>query len=75
MFVLIINSVKKVVLYRGKNAIGRFIGAILEEYYCQKIISHFNKNLAISAAEEERYGLKNICWICNELFDAGDNKV
>ena len=37
LFVLIINSVQKGVLYRGKNAVYRFIKAILEEYdYCKK---------------------------------------
>ena len=57
---------KKVVLYRGKNAIYMFIEAILEEYdYCKKTIKkHFNKNL-ITSAEEERFQLSNSCWICD----------
>ena len=29
----------------------------------------------ISAEEEERFQLKNSCWICDKLFDVGDNKV
>ena len=29
----------------------------------------------MSAEEEERYQLNNICWICNRLFDVGDEKV
>ena len=36
---------------------------------------YFNKNLVMSAEDEERFQLSNICWICNKLFDAGDNKV
>ena len=36
--------------------------------------NHFIKNLIISA-EEERFQVKNICWICNELFDVADEKV
>ena len=36
---------------------------------------HFNKNLIISAEEEERFQLKNSCWICDKLFDVGDDKV
>ena len=42
---------KKFVLYGGKNAVYRFIEAILEEYdYCKKMIKkHFNKNLIMSA--------------------------
>ena len=27
------------------------------------------------AGDEERFQLSNICWICDKLFDAGDNKV
>ena len=29
----------------------------------------------MSAEEEERFQLSNICWICNKLFDVADNKV
>ena len=67
---------KKVVLYRGKNAVYRFIKAILKEYdYCKKIIKkHFNENLIMSAEDEERFQLSNICWICDKLLDVGDDK-
>ena len=36
---------------------------------------HFDKNLVMSAKDEERFQLSNKCWICDKLFDAGDNKV
>ena len=29
----------------------------------------------MSAENEERFQLINICWICGKLFDVGDNKV
>ena len=29
----------------------------------------------MSAEDEERFQLRNICWICEKLFDVGDNKV
>ena len=29
----------------------------------------------MSAEDEERFQLSSKCWICNKLFDAGDNKV
>ena len=47
---------KKVVLYRGKNAISRFIEAILKEYdYCKKVIKkHFNKEKDEEEDDEER---------------------
>ena len=36
---------------------------------------HFNKNLIMFAKEEERFQLTNSCWICDKLFDVGDDKV
>ena len=36
---------------------------------------HFNKNLVMSVDEEEKFQLANSCWICNKLFDIGDEKV
>ena len=40
---------KKIVLYRGRNAVNKFIISILNEYnYCKKIMKkHFNKSLVI----------------------------
>ena len=35
----------------------------------------FNKNLVLSADDEERFQSSNKCWICNKLFDIGGNKV
>ena len=68
---------KKVVFYRGKNAVYRFIKAILEEYdYCKKMMKkHFNKNFVMSAEEEKRFQLSNSCWIYDKLFDVRDDKV
>ena len=36
---------------------------------------HFNKNLIMSAEENERLEQSNICWMCNKLFVASDEKV
>ena len=68
---------KDVVMYRGKSAAYKFIEAVLNEYdYCKRIMKkHFNKNLVISAEEEEKFNLANSCWICDKLFDVGDEKV
>ena len=38
------------------------------------IKKHFNKNLIISG-EKERFQLTNSCWICDKLFDVGDDKI
>ena len=53
---------KKVVLYREKNVVYKFIKSILNEYnYCTKVIKkHFNKNLIMSGEEKERFQLSNI---------------
>ena len=39
------------------------------------IKKHFNKNLIMSAKEEERFQLSNSFWIFDKLFDVGDDKV
>ena len=36
---------------------------------------HFNKNLVMTAEENEQFGRTNICWICGKLINVGDNKV
>ena len=36
---------------------------------------HFNKNLIMPAEEQEKLQLSNNCWICDKLFDTGDEKV
>ena len=68
---------EKVVFYTAKNAIYRFIEAILKEYnYCKKVIKkHFDKNLIMSAKDKERFQLSNKCWISDKLFDVGDDQV
>ena len=47
---------KKVVLYRGKNFVYKFIKSILNEYnYCRKVIKkHFNKNLVMSVQKKKK---------------------
>ena len=66
---------KDIVLYRRKKAVYKFIQSIFNEYsYCRSIMKkHFNKNLIMSAEEEEQFEKSEIYWICNKLID--DNKV
>ena len=68
---------KKIILYRGKDAINKFIKSILNEYnYCRRIMrTYFYKNLVMNAEENERFELTNICWICDKLIENTDNKV
>ena len=50
---------------------------ILKEYgYCRKVMKkHFNKNLAMSVEQSEKFERSNICWICGCLIENTDNKV
>ena len=54
---------KNVVLYRGENAVLKFIKSIFKEYgYCRKVMKkHFNKNLVMSAEENQKFEMTNIC--------------
>ena len=65
---------KDVVLYRGKDAVSKFIRSIFQECsYCRKAMKHFNKNLIMTPEQNEEIERSNICWICDRLID--DNKV
>ena len=69
---------KDAVLYRGKNAVLKFIMSTFKEYdYCRSVMKkHFNKNLVTTAEENEEFERSNICWICGKLTDLDDdNKV
>ena len=65
---------KDVVLYRGKNAVLKFIECILGEYeYCMSVMKkHFNKNLIMAAEENEEFERSSTCWICDGLIDFDD---
>ena len=39
------------------------------------IKKHFNKNSVMSEKDEQIFQSSNKYWICDKLFDAGDNKV
>ena len=68
---------KDVVLYRGKNVVLNFIISILKEYdYFRSVMKkHFNKNLIMTALENEEFERSNICRVCGKFIDIGDNKV
>ena len=75
-FVLMIVLVNQL-FFTEKNAVYRFIEIIIKEYdYCKRVIKkHFNKNLIMSAEDEERFQTSSKYWVCDKLFDVGDNKV
>ena len=65
---------KNVVLHRGKNVVLKFIMCIFKEYdYCMSLMKkHFNKNLIMTAEENEEFERSNTCWICGGLTDFDD---
>ena len=83
LFALIINSVKKLFFTEEKmlftNLLKPFLVSILILGVgvggTGLIKKHFNKNLIMSTEEEEKFQLANSCWICEKLFDVGDDKV
>ena len=64
-------------LYRGKNAVFKFIRCIFKEYdYCRGMRrKHFNNNLVMTAEQNEEFERTNICWIRGKLINIGENKV
>ena len=66
-----------IVLYRGKDAVFKFIQHIFKEYdYCRGVRrKHFNNNLVMTAEQNEEFERTNICWICGKLIDIDENKV
>ena len=53
------------------------IDEILKEYdYCREVTkNHFNKYLVMPERDEQIFQSSNKCWICDKIFDVGDNKV
>ena len=65
---------KNFVLYRRKNAVCKFIKCIFKEYgFCRSVMKkHFNKNLVMTAEENEEFERFNICWVCGKLIEFND---
>ena len=67
---------KDVALYRGKNAVLKFIMSIFKEYdYCRFVMKkHFNKNFIMNLEENEEFERSNIFCIYGKLINF-DEKV
>ena len=80
LFLLIINLARELFFMEEKmlfaDLLKRFLKSMITvKKKKKKIKKYFNKNLIMSAEEEERFQLSNSCWICDKLFDVGDDKV
>ena len=68
---------KDIVVYRGNDAVSKFIKCIFKEYgYCRSVMKkHFNNNLVMTAEQNKEFEKSNICWIFEKLIDVNDVKV
>ena len=64
-------------IYRGENAVYKFMEKMLEEVeYCKAVIKkHFNKPLVMTAVDEQNFKTMDGCHICGEKYTAKDVRV
>ena len=70
MFVMIISSVKKLFFTKEKTLFTDLMSMILVKKMIKKAEEEEEEE-----EEEKRFQLSNSCWICDKLFDVGDEKV
>ena len=62
------NFSKPIVLYRGENAVYKFLVAILKEYNLKIMKKYFNKNLIMSEEDEKHFNqVINVGYVINYL--------
>ena len=64
-------------VYRGENAVYKFMEKMLEEVeYCKAVIKkHFNKPLVMTEVDEQRFKNMDGCHICGEKYADKDVRV
>ena len=64
-------------MYRGENAVYKFMEKMLEEVeYCKDVVKkHFNKPLVMTEDNEMRFKLMDKCHICGEKYTDKDVRV
>ena len=64
-------------IYRGENAVYKFMEKMLEEVeYCKAVIKkHFNKPLVMTEADKQRFKTMDRCHICGEKYTDKDVRV
>ena len=68
---------KPIQLYRGENAVYKFMENILEEVkWCKKVMKkHFNKPLKMSNEDEQEFKKSTRCHICDKKYNEEDVRV
>ena len=64
-------------IFRGENAVYKFMEKMLEEIkYCKAVIKkHFNKPLVMTEADEQRFKTMDGCHICGEKYTDKDVRI
>ena len=68
---------KQTRIYRGENAVYKFMEKMLEEVeYCKAVIKkHFNKPLVMTEVDEQHFKTMDGCHICGERYTDKDVRV
>ena len=68
---------KQTSIYRGENAVYKFMEKMLEEVeYCKTVIKkHFNKPLVMTEVDEQHFKTMDGCHICGEKYTDKDMHV
>ena len=68
---------KDICIYRGENAVHKFMKKMLEEVkYCKAVIKkHFNKPLVMTEVDERHFKTMDECHICGEKYTDKDVRV
>ena len=68
---------KHTCIYRGENAVYKFMEKMLEEVeYCKAVIKkHFNKPLVMTEVDEQHFKTMDGCHICGEKYTNKDVRV
>ena len=68
---------KDICIYRGENAVYKFMEKMLEEVECCKAVikKHFNKPLVMTEDDEQHFKTMNGCHICGEKYTNKDVRV
>ena len=68
---------KYIRIYRGENAVYKFMEKMLEEVkYCKTVIKkHFNKPLVMTEVDEQNFKTMDGCHICGEKYTDKDVRI
>ena len=68
---------KEICIYRGENAVHKFLEQMLEEVeYCKDIVKReFNKSLKMTTDDELSFKLENKCHICGDSYKDDDTRI